>query len=61
MQPPSGQTCGAYLRQYAEAAGGSIYNPEATSNCEYCPLSVADQLLAGSKITYSTRWRNFGL
>ena len=61
MQPPSGQTCGQYLQRYAQAAGGAIYNPESTSNCEYCPLSVADQLLAQSKITYSTRWRNFGL
>lgn len=60
MQPPSGQTCGQYLQQYAEAAGGAIYNPQSMSDCEYCPLSVADQLLASSNITYGTRWRNFG-
>jgi len=60
MQPPSGLTCGAYLAQYATAAGGSVYNPNATSNCEYCPLTVADQQLARNAIYWGQRWRNFG-
>jgi ATP-binding cassette subfamily G (WHITE) protein 2 (PDR) len=49
FQPPAGQTCGAYLRDYASAAGGTVQNPGATSSCEYCSLS------------YSDRWRNFGI
>ncbi|PQE29880.1 ATP-binding cassette transporter protein [Rutstroemia sp. NJR-2017a WRK4] len=61
MQPPSGQTCGAYLNSYATAAGGSVYNPEATSNCQYCSASNADQFLSSVSIHYSTRWRDYGI
>ncbi|CAG8279653.1 unnamed protein product [Penicillium salamii] len=61
FNPPSGQTCMEYLQKYATAAGGQIMNGNATSNCEYCPLSVADQSLASFGIYYSERWRNFGI
>ncbi len=61
MQPPNGQSCGEYLQRYAAKAGGQVYNPESMENCEYCPLSNADQLLSQSRIEYNTRWRNFGL
>ncbi|KAL4861602.1 hypothetical protein BDV12DRAFT_203849 [Aspergillus spectabilis] len=61
FNPPSGQTCMQYLQDYATAAGGQILNPDATSDCNYCPLTVADQSLAGSGIYYSQRWRNFGI
>ncbi|KAJ5180646.1 hypothetical protein N7492_003856 [Penicillium capsulatum] len=61
FNPPSGLTCGEYLNQYVTAAGGQLYNAGATSNCEYCQLTKADQYLAASNIFYSERWRNFGL
>ncbi|KAF2124945.1 hypothetical protein P153DRAFT_370276 [Dothidotthia symphoricarpi CBS 119687] len=61
FNPPSGQTCGQYLSDYAAAAGGEIYNPNATSGCQYCPLSNADQFLTSSNIHYGERWRNFGI
>ncbi|KAJ5682248.1 hypothetical protein N7462_005413 [Penicillium macrosclerotiorum] len=61
FNPPSGLTCGAYLDQYVTASGGQLYNPGATSNCEFCQLSNADQYLAASNIYYSERWRNFGI
>lgn len=61
MQPAPGMTCGQYLQPYASAAGGSIYNPEATANCQYCALSTVDQFLATANIHYSTRWRDFGI
>jgi ATP-binding cassette subfamily G (WHITE) protein 2 (PDR) len=61
FEPPSGQTCGAYLSNYATAAGGVIQNPGATSACEYCSISNSDQFLASVSIYYSDRWRNFGI
>ncbi|KAJ5248081.1 hypothetical protein N7524_012041 [Penicillium chrysogenum] len=61
FDPPSGQTCGQYLMQYAAAAGGKLLNPEATSDCSYCSLEVADQYLSTANIFYSERWRNFGI
>lgn len=61
MQPPSGQTCGSYLSTYASAAGGSIINPSATSDCGYCPLVSSDQYLSQVSISYGTRWRDYGI
>jgi ATP-binding cassette subfamily G (WHITE) protein 2 (PDR) len=61
MQPPSGQTCGAYLQPYASAAGGQIYNPNSTADCQYCPISNADQFLSSVAISYTTRWRDYGI
>lgn len=61
MQPPAGATCGEYLGPFAQVAGGAIYNPNATADCQYCSISTADQFLAGSEISYSTRWRNYGI
>ncbi|CAK7216309.1 hypothetical protein SCUCBS95973_002769 [Sporothrix curviconia] len=61
FNPPMGYTCGEYLAPYLALAPGTLQNPEATANCSYCQISVADQYLAQSDIYYSTRWRNFGL
>ncbi|EXJ78566.1 hypothetical protein A1O1_08967 [Capronia coronata CBS 617.96] len=62
FDPPSGQTCREYLAAYLDGgAPGRLYNPSATAGCEYCPLTSADQFLAGSNIYYSERWRNFGI
>jgi len=61
MQPPSGQTCGQYLQSYADTAMGAIYNPSATSDCEFCSVQNADQFLASVAISYSTRWRDYGI
>ncbi|KAJ5717004.1 hypothetical protein N7488_002650 [Penicillium malachiteum] len=61
FNPPSGMSCGEYLNPYLTVSGGELYNPTATSSCEYCQLSNADQYLAASNIYYSERWRNYGL
>lgn len=61
MQPLNGLSCGAYLQPYASVAMGRIYNPDAFSDCEYCSLSNADQFLASVAISYTTRWRDYGI
>lgn len=61
FDPPAGQTCGDYLRDFAQVAMGTIQNPDATESCNYCSLSNADQFLASVNIYYSERWRNFGI
>lgn len=50
FNPPAGLTCGAYLDPYVKASGGQLYNPAATSGCQYCQLQNADQYLATSNI-----------
>ena len=57
--PNSGQTCAAYLS--TAALPGQLLNPDAISNCQYCPLRNADQFLAGISSTWETRWRNVGI
>ncbi|KAI9730851.1 MAG: GTPase-activating protein [Cirrosporium novae-zelandiae] len=62
FDPPSGQTCGEYLEKYFQmGATGNLYNPSASSSCEYCSLSTGAQFLAASRIYASEAWRNFGL
>lgn len=50
FNPPAGETCGSYLQVFLETAPGKLYNYNATSNCEYCALQSADQVLASSNI-----------
>lgn len=61
MDPPMEQTCGDYLKSYLDKYGGEVYNPAATSQCQYCSLSNADQFLLGVGISWSARWRNLGI
>ncbi|KAB8078723.1 ABC-2 type transporter-domain-containing protein [Aspergillus leporis] len=61
FDPPSGQTCGEYLSPFLSMAGGQLSNPNATSDCSYCSVGVADQFLAGVGISWGDRWRNFGI
>jgi ABC-type multidrug transport system permease subunit len=61
FDPPSGQTCGAYMAAFLEKAPGILNNPDATSGCEYCALSSADQYLAARRIYWDQRWRNYGI
>merc|ERR1711964_64183 len=49
------------LSAYASASGGEIYNPNATSDCEFCTARVADQFLSSVAISYTTRWRDYGI
>lgn len=61
FDPPMGYTCGQYLAPYLQLAPGQLQNPEATSACQYCQVSVADQYISQNNIYWDTRWRNFGL
>lgn len=66
FQPLGNTTCGQYMERYLEAlnaigAAGSLTNPDATDNCAYCTLKVADQFLVARDVEYDQRWRNFGL
>lgn len=61
FNPPQGMTCGAYLQKYLTEAPGYLVDMASTTTCEYCPATLADQYLAGRRITWTTRWRNVGL
>jgi len=61
FSPPAGQTCGEYLAPYLQVAPGTLQNPDATVDCQYCSLSNADQFAAQSNIYWSTKWRDYGI
>ncbi|SJM81709.1 probable protein SNQ2 [Zygosaccharomyces bailii] len=60
FDPPQGETCGQYMENFLQRAEGYISNPDATSNCAYCQLSVGDEYLAQRGVSYGNLWRNFG-
>lgn len=61
VTPPAGQTCGEYLSSFADQAGGYLANANATGQCDYCPISSTNSFLANVSISYSNRWRDFGI
>lgn len=58
---PANQTCGTYLAEYLKTAPGQLLNPQSIGNCQYCPLTGADQFLAAYGVSYEERWRNSGI
>ncbi|GKZ33125.1 hypothetical protein AbraIFM66950_002907 [Aspergillus brasiliensis] len=61
FDPPSNYTCGQYMQKYIAAAGGQVYNPNATSACEYCSMTIADEYLALRWVYWKDRWRDYGI
>lgn len=61
FNPPAGVTCGAYLERFLADAAGQLLNPRATTQCQYCIWTYADQPLSISGVSWSARWRNFGI
>ena len=47
VNPPAGQTCGQYFQNYISLAGGSLANPNDTSNCSFCQVTETNTFLAG--------------
>ena len=41
FDPPSGQTCAAWARDFVNAAGGYLDNPNDSAACRYCQYSVS--------------------
>lgn len=60
FQPPEGKTCGEYASTFAAVAGGAVYNPQATSDCQYCRYAVADVFLQAYNMVWDDRWKNLG-
>jgi ATP-binding cassette subfamily G (WHITE) protein 2 (PDR) len=61
FNPPSGQTCAAYMSTFISQAGGYLTNPNATTDCNFCDLSQTNDFLAINSTSHSNRWRDFGI
>lgn len=61
FDPPEGKNCGTYLEEYMDKMGGSLLNPGGTQQCQFCPVSTTDGVLATLGIYFDVRWRNFAI
>ena len=65
--PPPAHTCEQYLQPYMNGMkqrgvdSGYILNGSSTELCEFCPASTTNTFLEILRMSYSHRWRNFGL
>ena len=60
-QPTTGKTCGQFMQAYIDEYGGYLKNANTMTVCGYCTYSVGDDFLAVEGMSYSNRWRNFGI
>ncbi|KAF1841024.1 opaque-specific ABC transporter CDR3 [Cucurbitaria berberidis CBS 394.84] len=58
---PANQTCGQYMRDYIETAGGYLRDAQAFGQCQYCQMDSTNQFLQRINADWDTRWRDFGL
>ena len=61
FSPPDGQTCQEYITPYQSQAGGYLRDPAATTECEFCAIEDTNVFLSSFGISYSNRWRDFGI
>jgi ABC-type multidrug transport system permease subunit len=59
--PPEGQTCGTYMAEYIETAGGYLRDVQAKGQCSFCQMDSTNQFLERIHASWETRWRDFGL
>ncbi|KAI1432769.1 ABC-2 type transporter-domain-containing protein [Xylaria sp. CBS 124048] len=61
MNPPQGRNCGDYLAAFIQQAGGTLANPAAFAQCQYCPISTANSYLYGGLAAgKGSPWVNVG-
>ncbi|WWC67761.1 uncharacterized protein I206_101673 [Kwoniella pini CBS 10737] len=59
--PTAGNTCGQYMEDYISTAGGYLLDPNATSECSFCSTRSTNTFLSGFGLSYTHRWRDFGI
>lgn len=62
FNPPSGQTCSSYASDFVTSAGvGYLTNPDATTNCGYCPYASGEEYMRNLNVTPDDKWKYFGI
>ncbi|KIV95546.1 hypothetical protein PV10_03185 [Exophiala mesophila] len=65
VDAPAGESCGDYMAEYIQTAGGNVLNPNVVGGgdeqCGFCQLTNTNQYLSSISVNFSLRWRNFGL
>uniref|UniRef100_A0A8H7K1S6 ABC-2 type transporter transmembrane domain-containing protein n=1 Tax=Bionectria ochroleuca TaxID=29856 RepID=A0A8H7K1S6_BIOOC len=61
FDPAFNSNCFEYMKVHMDKHGGYLLDDNATSNCQFCPISETNQYLKTVGSNYADRWRNFGL
>ncbi|OLN88285.1 ABC transporter G family member 19 [Colletotrichum chlorophyti] len=63
FDPPPGSTCGQYAGRFVGevAMTGYLENPDATSNCGYCPYNDGGEYMRTLNVYASDKWPSFGI
>jgi ABC-type multidrug transport system permease subunit len=63
FNPPPGQTCAQYAGHFVSqiAKAGYLSNPNATSNCSYCPFASGYEYTRTLNVHDGDKWRCFGI
>ncbi|GKT48118.1 brefeldin A resistance protein [Colletotrichum spaethianum] len=63
FDPPPGSTCGQYANQFVDdvAMAGYLENPDATSNCGYCPYRNGGEYMQTLNVYTTDKWPSFGI
>ncbi|KAH8689648.1 ABC drug exporter AtrF [Talaromyces proteolyticus] len=57
---PPGQTCGSYAN-FTTAIQGYVTNPDATSDCSYCPYKDGREYMHTLNVQDDDKWKCFGI
>ncbi|CCH57915.1 hypothetical protein TBLA_0A01150 [Henningerozyma blattae CBS 6284] len=58
---PDKGNCGDFMKAYVDEFGGYVKVPKAIGVCAYCTYTIGDDFLEVENMSYSHRWRNFGI
>lgn len=63
FNPPPGQTCGDYAGQFVSqiAKAGYLTDPNATSDCSYCPYADGREYMHSLNVQDDDKWKCFGI
>ena len=62
FDPPSGQTCGAYMADFLASNAGYIADSSATADCRYCPYRTGAEYAQGFNLNEKYyAWRDTGI
>lgn len=46
---------------HIDSIGGYLTNPNATTDCSFCPIDSTNTFLTGVSSSYGNRWRDVGI
>lgn len=63
FDPPPGSTCGDYANNFVKniAGAGYLLDPNATSDCQYCPFRDGTEYMQTLNVHDGDKWRCFGI